>query len=104
MAKKSRRTKTKRRSKSAGAKKTPQRAKTAASQPQAPTDKAPVKTPAEHQPVTKPSVQRQPVMRSTPKAQDYVSRYDYVVPEIKRIGILTGAIVVILIVLVFILD
>jgi hypothetical protein len=38
-----------------------------------------------------------------PKVQDLASRYKYVMPEIKRIGIIAGAIIVILIILSFIL-
>jgi hypothetical protein len=39
-----------------------------------------------------------------PKAQDLASRYQYVIPEVKRIGIIAGAIVVALIILSFILG
>jgi hypothetical protein len=39
-----------------------------------------------------------------PKAQDLSSRYQYVVPELKRIGVIGGAIVVGLIILSFILG
>jgi len=47
-------------------------------------------------------------MQSTPqissKAQDFASRYEYIVPEIKRIGIVAGSIIVVLIILSFILG
>jgi hypothetical protein len=39
-----------------------------------------------------------------PKAQDLAGRYQYVVPELKRIGIIAGTIVVVLIILSFILG
>lgn len=39
-----------------------------------------------------------------PKAQDLTSRYQYVIPEIKRIGIIAGAIIVVLIILSFVLG
>jgi hypothetical protein len=39
-----------------------------------------------------------------PKAQDLASRYEYVVPEVKRIGIIAGSIILILIILSFILG
>ena len=39
--------------------------------------------------------------RVTPKAQDLTSRYQYVMPEVKRIGIIAGSIIVILIILSF---
>jgi hypothetical protein len=38
------------------------------------------------------------------KAQDLTSRYQYVMPEIKRIGIIAGAIIVVLIILSFVLG
>lgn len=41
--------------------------------------------------------------RVTPKAQDLTSRYQYVMPEVKRIGIIAGAIILVLIILSFIL-
>jgi hypothetical protein len=88
MPKKSRRTKAKHRTKSAKAipSKHPQQVKTAAA----------VETAvAEPQPV---------VAKPAPGTQDYVSRYHYVMPEVKRIGILAGSIIVVLIVLSFILG
>jgi hypothetical protein len=39
-----------------------------------------------------------------PKAQDLASRYQYVIPEVKRIGIIAGAIILVLIILSFILG
>jgi tRNA U54 and U55 pseudouridine synthase Pus10 len=42
--------------------------------------------------------------RVSPKAQDLTSRYQYVMPEIKRIGIIAGAIIVVLIILSFVLG
>ena len=42
--------------------------------------------------------------RVSPKAPDLTSRYQYVMPEIKRIGIIAGAIIVVLIILSFVLD
>jgi hypothetical protein len=35
----------------------------------------------------------------SPKAQDLTSRYQYVMPEIRRIGIIAGAIIVVLVIL-----
>jgi hypothetical protein len=39
-----------------------------------------------------------------PKVQDLSNRYQYVLPEVKRIGIIAGAIIVIIIILSFILG
>jgi len=39
-----------------------------------------------------------------PKAQDLTSRYQYVIPEAKRIGIIAGAIILVLIILSFVLG
>jgi hypothetical protein len=39
-----------------------------------------------------------------PKAQDLTSRYQYVMPEVKRIGIIAGAIILVLIILSFVLG
>ena len=39
-----------------------------------------------------------------PKAQDLTSRYQYVMPEVKRIAIIAGSIVLILIILSFVLG
>jgi len=41
---------------------------------------------------------------ASPKAQDLTSRYQYVMPEVKRIGIIAGSIVLVLIILSFILG
>jgi hypothetical protein len=38
------------------------------------------------------------------KVQDLASRYQYVMPEVKRIGIIAGSIIVILIILTFVLG
>ena len=42
--------------------------------------------------------------RVSPKAQDFTSRYQYVMPEIKRIGIIAGAIILVIIILSFVLG
>jgi len=42
--------------------------------------------------------------RVLPKAQDLASRYQYVMPEVKRIGIIAGSIIVILIILSFVIG
>ena len=42
--------------------------------------------------------------RVPPKAQDLPGRYQYVMPEMKRIGIIAGSIIVILIILSFVLG
>jgi ABC-type transport system involved in cytochrome bd biosynthesis fused ATPase/permease subunit len=42
--------------------------------------------------------------RVSPKAQDLTSYYQYVVPEIKRIGIIAGSIIFVLIILSFVLG
>ena len=42
--------------------------------------------------------------RVSPKAPDLTSRYQYVMPEIKRIGIIAGAIILVLIILAFVLG
>lgn len=39
-----------------------------------------------------------------PKGQDLTSRYQYVIPEVKRIGIIAGAIILVLIILSFVLG
>ena len=39
-----------------------------------------------------------------PKAQDLTTRYQYVIPELKRIAIIAGSIVLILIILSFVLG
>jgi hypothetical protein len=40
--------------------------------------------------------------RVSTKAQDFTSRYQYVMPEIKRIGIIAGAIILFLIIISFV--
>jgi len=42
--------------------------------------------------------------RVSPPAQDSPSRYEYVIPELKRIGIIAGAIILVLIILSFVLG
>jgi len=84
MAKKSRRAKAKQRARAA---QVPQR-----SQQLGP-------LPAEVQPPARVSPKVQ-----APKAQDLTSRYQYVLPEVKRIGIIAGAIILVLIILSFILG
>ena len=42
--------------------------------------------------------------RVSPKAPDLTSRYQYVMPEIKRIGIIAGSIILVLIILSFVLS
>ena len=44
-----------------------------------------------------------PRAQAVPKAQDLASRYEYIVPEIKRIGIVAGSIILVLVILSFIL-
>jgi hypothetical protein len=39
-----------------------------------------------------------------PRAQDLTSRYQYVLPDVKRIGIIAGSIIVVLIILSFVLG
>jgi hypothetical protein len=40
----------------------------------------------------------------SPKAQDFISRYQYIMPEIKRIGIIAGAIILVIVILSFVLS
>ena len=47
-------------------------------------------------------VEEQSQTRVSPKAQDFTSRYQYVMPEIKRIGIIAGAMLLVLIILSFV--
>jgi hypothetical protein len=42
--------------------------------------------------------------RISPKVQDLTSRYQYVIPEVKRIGIIAGAMILVLIILSFVLG
>jgi hypothetical protein len=55
--------------------------------------------PDEAQSLTRVSPKAQP-----PKVQDLTSRYQYVIPEVKRIGIIAGAIILVLIILSFVLP
>jgi hypothetical protein len=55
------------------------------------------------QPGSLPAESQSPT-RVSPKAPDLTSRYQYVMPEIKRIGIIAGAIIVVLIILSFVLG
>ena len=71
----------------------PQQPKPAAVKPQ-----PQVKIPHEAQ-----MVRPQPSARASPVVQDSVSRYQYVMPEVKRIGILAGSMILILIILTFVL-
>jgi len=49
-------------------------------------------------------VKLQSPTRVSPKAPDLTSRYQYVMPEIKRISIIAGAIILVIIILSFILG
>ena len=42
--------------------------------------------------------------RVSPKVQGLTSRYEYVVPEVKRIGIIAGSIILVIIILSFVLG
>jgi len=50
------------------------------------------------------SAEAQSPTRISPKVQDLTSRYQYVIPELKRIGIIAGAIILVLIILSFTLG
>ena len=50
------------------------------------------------------SAEIKPAPRVSLKTQDFASRYQYVVPEIKRIGIIAGSIILVLVILSFILG
>ena len=50
------------------------------------------------------STEIQSTPRVPPKAQDLTGRYQYVIPEVKLIGIIAGSIIVILIILSFVLG
>jgi hypothetical protein len=93
MPKKSRRTKAKHRARAAKAiqAKHTQQLRAGAVKPQ---DKMP------HEAQT---FKPQSPVKTSPKAQDFISRYHYVMPEVKRIGILAGSIIVVLIILSFVL-
>jgi hypothetical protein len=51
-----------------------------------------------------PPAEVQSPARVSPRAQDFTSRYQYVMPEIKRIGIIAGALILVLIILSFVLG
>jgi hypothetical protein len=98
MAKKSRRAKAKQRARMAKA--LEQR------QPQQPANAVEQSHPQQPMPV--PTKLQSPT-RVSPKAQaskapDLTSRYQYVIPELKRIGIIAGAIIVVFIILSFVLG
>jgi len=64
-----------------------------------------VPTPATMPTPTKPqSLTRVSSRIQVPKVQDLASRYQYVIPEVKRIGIIAGSIILILIILSFVLG
>jgi hypothetical protein len=42
---------------------------------------------------------RQQAVRVTPGAQDRAARYEHVLPELKRIGIIAGAVIIVLVIL-----
>ena len=46
----------------------------------------------------------QPAPRVSSKTQDLASRYQYIVPELKRIAIVAGSIILVLVILSFILG
>jgi hypothetical protein len=50
------------------------------------------------------SAKVQSTTRISPKPQAFTSNYQYVIPEVKRIGLIAGSIIVVLIVLSFILG
>jgi len=50
------------------------------------------------------SAEIQSTPRVSPKVQNLASRYQYVMPEVKRIGIIAGSIILILIILSFVLG
>jgi hypothetical protein len=60
--------------------------------------------PAEVQAPARVSPRVQAPRAQGPKAQDLASRYQYVIPEVKRIGIIAGAIILVLIILSFTLG
>jgi len=50
------------------------------------------------------SAEVQSPTRVSPKVQDLTNRYQYVIPEVKRIGIIAGAIILVIIILSFVLG
>ena len=53
---------------------------------------------------TAPSLQTKPVAKAQPQAQSSVGQYQYVITDVRQIGILAASIVVILVVLSFVLG
>jgi hypothetical protein len=58
---------------------------------------------AEIQAAPRASPRTQVPKAEAPKAQDMASRYQYIVPELKRIGIIAGTIILVLVILSFII-
>ena len=58
---------------------------------------------AEIQAAARASPRTQVPKAEAPKAQDMASRYQYIVPELKRIGIIAGTIILVLVILSFII-
>jgi hypothetical protein len=56
------------------------------------------------QPLKPQPAEVQSLTRVPPKAQDSTSHYQYVISELKRIGIIAGAIILVLIILSFVLG
>jgi len=50
-----------------------------------------------------PSAETQPAPRVSSKTEDLAGRYQYIVPELKRIGIIAGSIMLVLVILSFII-
>jgi hypothetical protein len=62
-------------------------------------------TPEEHLQQTEPlTAELQSSTGVSPKAQDFTNRYQYVISDIKRIGIIAGAIILVLVILSFALG
>ena len=91
MAKKSRRAKAKQRARVAKA-------------AQEKRSQQPTPMPAESQSPARVAPKAQASKGQAPKAQDWTSRYQYILPDVKRIGIIAGSIIVVLIILSFILG
>ena len=89
MAKKSRRAKAKHRARVAKATQTTQEGRSQQLRPMPAGIQSPVRASSKVQ---------------APKVQDLTSRYQYVMPEVKRIGIIAGAIILVLIILSFVLG
>jgi hypothetical protein len=58
---------------------------------------------AEIQAAPRASPRTQVPKAEAPKAQDMANRYQYIVPELKRIGIIAGTIILVLVILSFII-